>query len=108
MSCLRRVTSIAAICLATSVFASPLRPAGADSASVLPTGEALVDSLLVQVEFLELELRKQDYRLEAVQREADWWQEKAEDLEPSTFEMVVRDPRLWFIVGVSLGALVVR
>jgi len=102
--------SIAAIVLVLTVSSWPSPLVSDVSAdSLLTTADQdTVLALAGVVEDLELELAKQDIRLMQLARERDWYQQKVEDLSPPWWKEVLGDSRLWFILGVTAGAVAVR
>ena len=86
---------------------APSATADLDSLIAAADGDTL-GVLLDVIEDLELDLALADVKAGGIAWERDRLQAEIDAARPSWFEVVVRDPRLWFIVGAFTGALAVR
>lgn len=109
---MRRVTKSAALVVMSVWLALSNAPsnahADADVDSLLAASDGDTIAVLLDIiEDLELDLALADIDRQGVTRERDRLAQEIEAAKPSWFEKIISDPRLWFIVGATLGVLAV-
>lgn len=91
-------------CLASNATGTQWSDSVGTSAEGLAVAES--DSVGVLLELVGEQAREIDHlRLDndSLERERDYWEQKAKDLQPPWWKEVLRDPRLWMAVGFYLG-----
>lgn len=96
------LTMLVVISLASSGISEPeqySRP--------LAAGVAAEDSVGVLLDLVDLQARKIDHLeldLRTCRIDSAYWHQRAEDLDPSWWEEVLGDERLWFLIGALASA----